>query len=550
MANVDKVCYLNLPPNSLLVGSLLAAMDALPAKMQKAPPAQWIATIRSLTSKGVKQAEIDDCEILDWLKGTPMKSLDREEVRRQIAARQVTIKEVTLGSPAFSGFSHKKLDDNSIYRELLYVANSERANMEDRIEELEWELEQYAFEPERLAAESDRVMALEVERAALIRDAPKAYDFSRSHFETQVKKHGKNLLAHGRELISGSNYLIEEVQSDWAQKGRRADWRGISRGPFVTETKAWAGLVARRMIQRAALNEQVRRVFWIRGSMSNGGTMSQPSPLDDFYLKTMPSIIDKALAGTGEKSRLATLTVGTTSIANVPCFDMTDKVRERLSRSQPLYSLAGVLRHAPAISAQEQAHMTHRARHMIGSVRHVRLVASLYDLHSMRQISGSYLNGVIQVALNARNPRLAMDHECFHFAQDRLLSRAEREIVERAFEPGGRLNQVVQDKLVRRGEVAAALQCSSSAKEASAHGFSLWAANELDLNEVPPVRGLFEQVRILMQDTLAWLRSMVQSEGCKNVEDVFRALDAGDMAQRAQVRDDRARARSAQVLGA
>lgn len=543
MDKTDKICYLNLPPNSLLVGGLLAAIDALPAKMQKAPPAQWISTIKSFTSKGVKQAEIDDCEILDWLSHNPIKSLEREDVRRQVASRQITIKEITLGTPGFQGFSHKQLVADSIYRELLYVANSERANMEDRIEELEWELEQYAFEPERIATESDRVMSLEVERATLMREAPKAYDFNRSHFETQVKRHGKNLLAHGRELIAGSKYLIEEVQSDWAQKGRRADWKGISRGPFVTETKLWAGLVARRMIQRAALNPQIQQVFWIRGSMSNGGTKSAPSPLDDFYLKTMVSIVDKALAGTGEKSRLETLRLGGVAIADVPCFDMTDKVRERLSQSQPLYSLAGVLRHAPALGPAEQVQILHRARHLIGSVRHVRLVANLYDLHSMRQISGSYMNGMIQVALNARNPRMAMDHECFHFAQERLLSRAEREIVGHEFVPGSRLNRVVQDKLVQRGEVAAALQCAGSAQEAAAHGFSLWAANELDLNEIPPVRGLFEQVRVLMQDALAWLRAMVQVEGCKTAEDVFRAFDTGEVARRTAQSADPVRTR-------
>lgn len=53
--------------------------------------------------------------------------------------------------------------------------------------------------------------------------------------------------------------------------------------------------------------------------MSNGGIRSEPSPLDDFYLKTVPSIMDKALAGTGEKSRLETLHIGELAIADVPC---------------------------------------------------------------------------------------------------------------------------------------------------------------------------------------------------------------------------------------
>ncbi len=380
-------------------------------------------------------------------------------------------------------------------------------------------------------------MELEFERASLMREKPKAYDFNWSHFEAQTKRHGRNLLAHGRELVAGPTYLIEEVQSDWGQQGRRKDWVGIARAPFVTDTKLWAGLVARRMIQRAAVNPEIRQVFWIRGSMSNGGQSSKPSPLDDFYLKTVPSIIDKALAGTGEKSRLETLRLGGVAIADVPCFDMTDKVRERLVQSQPLYSLSGTFDSPNKMSLADRTRILQRARHLIGSVRHVRLVAHLYDLHTMRQVSGSYMNGVIQIALSAKQPTMAMDHECFHFAHERLLSAAEREIVERDFAPGARLNRVVHDTLMRRGDVGAAAQCSS-ATEAAAHGFALWASGALDLDATGPVQGIFAQIRVVMQDVLAWVRGLAQNDGCKSVEDVFRVLDDGTMAERVADRND------------
>ena len=109
MAKSDSVCYLNLPPSSCyLMGNLSAAIDALPPKMQKAPPAQWLATVKSLVSKGVKQAEIDDCDIVPWLSAHTGRSLERQQIKEYIASHQVTIKEVTLGTPRFSSFSHAR----------------------------------------------------------------------------------------------------------------------------------------------------------------------------------------------------------------------------------------------------------------------------------------------------------------------------------------------------------------------------------------------------------------------------------------------------------
>ncbi len=129
MTKNDSICYLNLPPNTLLIGNLGGAIESLPAKMQKAPPAQWINTIKSLVSKGVKQAEIDDCDVLTWLGANPAKSLERAQIQSYIASHQVTIKEVVLGQPRFQSHSHASMDQSATYREILFIANSERANI-------------------------------------------------------------------------------------------------------------------------------------------------------------------------------------------------------------------------------------------------------------------------------------------------------------------------------------------------------------------------------------------------------------------------------------
>lgn len=346
----DLVTYLNKPGGQqLLQGALAAALQALPAKLQRQPAAQWVSTIKALVQKGVKQAEIDDCEVLVWLAGQKG-SLAREQVIEHVQRRQVTVKEVVLGQPKFSGYSHMRYfpAGQAQYKEILFIANSERANIEDRLEELDYQMEAFALDMEMLSLEPDRLFQLEAERRALMTQVDKAYEFAAHHFSSAVNgKHGKNLLAHGREIVAGDLYFISEIQSDWGQKGRRNDWKGIPKGPFVTDTSLWAGLVLKRMLQRAALNPQVKRVCWIRGSMRNGGVQVMEDNLDEFYLKTVGGIADRLIAGTGQKCRLQNLTMGTLTLPDVPTLDMTPEVRELLSGPLQLYSHAPVRKPEP-----------------------------------------------------------------------------------------------------------------------------------------------------------------------------------------------------------
>ena len=108
--------------------------------------------------------------------------------------------------------------------------------------------------------------------------------FRSSHFDEP------NILAHirfnERTDADGKRVLfIEEIQSDWAQKGRKvgfsnkpathpAGWAetndarstgaGIPSAPFVTKTESWAMLAFKRMIRYAAENG-FDRIAWTTG---------------------------------------------------------------------------------------------------------------------------------------------------------------------------------------------------------------------------------------------------------------------------------------------
>jgi hypothetical protein len=546
----DLVRYLNAGASSSMAGALLQAIEALPAKLQKQPAAQWIATVKALVSKGVKQAEIDDCDVLTWL-ATEGGSIARAQVVDHIRSRQITIKEVVLGAPKYRGYSHAEMaGPGASYCEILFIANSEKANIEDRMEEIEYEIEQFNFNLELLSTEPQRIFALEAERKKLMLDAPKAHDFKNHHFSSSIEgKHGKNLIAHGRELVAGNLYLIEEIQSDWGQKGRKADWNGVPRGPFVTDTKLWAGLVGRRMLQRAALNPAIERFSWIRGSMRNGGRIVAQDKLDDFYLKTVAGIFDKVVGKAGGKSRLANLTLGTTVLADVPTIDMTPEVRAAiLAQPMPLYSHAPVRAHRRSVTDIERAVLLARGAHMLGSIKHVRLVDRLWDIASGRGVAGRTVCRLAQVSLNALDPREALDHECFHFASEYLMGARDRAIVDAAFATGSVLQRRVRDELARRGQPQAAAQCANP-QEAAAHAFSLWSRGGLDVSDQAQVHGLFQELRSVLLDAVAWFRRVVCDQQCSSVQDVFLRLNNGEYGQEYLANTEEVLHRHGEVLG-
>ncbi len=535
MSERHIVNYLNKHPSVLMHGALLNALEALPAKVQNAPASQWVATIKSMQSKGVKLLEIEDSAILKFLESRGKQTLAREELIQKVQDLQVTVKEVQLAKPQFSSFSHGGKLEGARYRELLYVANSQRDNIQDRIDAIEWEMEDLNFDMARLSADPMAALRLADERARLLVDSAKAHTFEAHHFSSDAQAMGeKNVIAHARESIIGDLYLIEEVQSDWAQKGRKQDWANIPKGPFVTDTKAWAGLVVRRMLQRAASLPEVKRVAWIRGWTRNGW-VNPPAPgvrpsdgLDEFYMKTVRSVVDKAIAGGGGKSALTTLRIGEKVLPEMPCFEMTPAVREQLKASQPVYSYANVVASGQGVGADDMRLVLKRCNHLLGSDKHVYFAKRLYDISTMREVAGSYMNKVIQISMRAQDPVMAMDHECFHFAWDVMLNRREREVVQRDFAPGSEMNRKVIRALSRAGNHDAARQCVHSAEEAAAHGFAMWSSNRLNFGpDAPESEGIFASMKRTIADVCVWLGAYINQEKCVTAEDVFERFGSG-----------------------
>lgn len=535
---VDAISYLNGSKVSPMSGSLDAALSTLPVKMVRAPAKEWEAALKGLVSRGlVKQPEIDDSEILSWFALQPSGPIEREAVMSAARSRRITIKEVALGRPQYEGFSHMAMAPaGARYRETLYLANAELDNVEDRLEEIDWEMEQYNFDIMRLSENPEGLFALAAERKQLMLKKPVSHEFSWVHFHSQDKARlGKNLIAHSREMTWGGSFLVSEIQSDWGQRGRMNDWESIPRGPFVTDTKLWAGLVMRRLMQRAALDPAVERFYWIRGSMRNGGRQVTKDNLDEFYLKTIGGIVDRVLAPAKQKCRLETLRIGETAFADVPCFDMTPEVRERLKKVLPLYSLSQLLPKPRALDEQAVQNMLKAAKNMTGSAKSIRLVDHLYDVALGREVAGSYVNGLVQASLCARDLPEVLNHECFHFGMDKLFTQTERQMIKRAFAPGTELNNRVKDALLRANDRSAWLQCSDP-EEAAAYGFAFWSEGKLAL-EPSPVKTLFQEMRVLVGDVMAWFRKTAMEEKVTTPKELFEAFSNGEYAQYAPARE-------------
>lgn len=267
MSSADLVTYLTGESSSPLFSKLLQALRE--SKQGRASAAQWLATLKALTQKGVKTIELEESGALAWLETLePKQVLPREDVLTEIGRRYYTIKEVVLGQPKYPQYAQP----GGTYREYLYIANSERANLEDEVERVEFEMEQLNYDPTPIFEDPGIVTRLEARLKALRSKVDTAIEFASAHFNERIQgKHGKNLLVHVRASVHGDTYFIEEVQSDWAQVGRRKNWQGVPRGPLVTSTEAWAGMVLRRHMQIAAGMPHIKRMAWITESMRNGG---------------------------------------------------------------------------------------------------------------------------------------------------------------------------------------------------------------------------------------------------------------------------------------
>jgi hypothetical protein len=229
----DRYCYLNARHTLETVG---AAGDAgffsklhqllVNGNQGKAPPKQWAAMIKALQTKGVKRSELEDSKILEQLEASMEKSLTKEQVAGLVLSGLPTVKELELAKPRYPTWRHP----GGTYKELLFVLNSQRDNVQDELSELEYRLEamQYdaadlAFSLEALMDDPELPARMQAQMKALRELLPKAWDYAASHFRDVLDGTvDKNIMAHARFTERESLFFVEEIQSDWAQAGGKA----------------------------------------------------------------------------------------------------------------------------------------------------------------------------------------------------------------------------------------------------------------------------------------------------------------------------------------
>ncbi|MDF8359443.1 hypothetical protein [Achromobacter anxifer] len=535
-------------------------ISELEKAQRRAPAGQWLSFIKGLTTKGVKGAEIAESGVIQHLEslvGTDAKDpITREDLVQWLLSHTPTVKEMDLLQSQYKAYSQPRYPAD-VYRESLYLLNSERDNVDDRIADIRFELEELDFDLEALHADPLRAINLHNELNSLKVRREYANGVRFGHWSSvkddATGEQVSNMVAHARVSMRGDLFFIEEIQSDWAQRGRLSEWRTIPEGPWVTNTESWAGLILRRQIQRAAQGGH-NRIAWITGSMRNGGDGARQSRdgLDDFYLKILPKIADKLISGTGMKTRMIQLDLGGRQV-EVPGFDINDAVREKMSAAQPLYS-------RDIVPAQDPVKMNHElyasltralqsAEEMLGSSVQIRLAAKVFDAATGEQVAGSQLGHLIQVSLSGRDPVLALSHEVWHYAHEHLLDVIDQASVDAAFAPGSRLNDRVRETLVRIKAAPGALQQCDDSKEAAAHGFALWKAGQLTLSDAEAAKSeplgddiidrtagrLFRAVEAAFERMTSWVRRVLgespTSKAESRVGELFTKLREGMMKQ-------------------
>lgn len=595
----DHYCYLNRAPAgaepgfaSKLVQLLLAAGQA------KAPPAQWAQMIKALPQKGLKAAELEDSGILARLGVSQEKTLTREEVAQMASHGLPTIKEIQLSRPQYRDWAHA----GGAYKELLYVLNSARDNVDDEILEIEQQMQDLQLDASSLAMDLGVLMddpdlpdRMQKRLVALHEARPVSWTYQNMpHFKDKLAPEDKNVMAHARITERGKLFFVEEIQSDWAQgigrqlrdavktevtnfvaakigrsafgrpevvellRGEKVEIDGISfdpkdpellaaaeagkqaaaeaqrssgrnydHVPYVNSTEAWAGLVLRRLLQRAAADPQVEQFAWITQSMRNGGRTGGGESLDQFYKTILPKLADRLLKPAGGKVEMGQVTLGGATY-DVPQIKITPAIREALRGPMPLYSLSPVW--AGARNGKDEVNrVLGECERMMGSSRHVRVLDKLVDIATGRQVAGKYVNSGIVLSARATSLDRAAHHETYHFAEDMMLTEAERAVMARAFGVGQPLALRTRHALIELGEIDAAMQCNDPG-ECAAHAFALWSDGRLEIEEPAP-RTIFEGVRAVFRDLGRWLRATVSGSALQTPDSIFKSLASGELAE-------------------
>jgi hypothetical protein len=518
-------------------------------KQERAGVDQWTGIIKGLSQKGVKAAEIADSAVLEYLAThSNTVKVEKAALLGQIARRLPRIKRVELASPSFEGYTNIPAGK---YSERLYILSSEAMSADDALEDLQYRIEDLGFNPGPLISDPGIVDRLEFEMKTLRAQRPEMFDFADHHFSSKVKAHGKNLLAHARVTQHNGLFFVEEIQSDWAQQGRRSDWdAGYPQAPLVTVTEQWAGVVLRDLLHSAATDPSCKQFAWINSNMRNGWQRSSENEGDDlatFYATIIRKMAEKTIEKAG--GRVLPTTVPTKhGPQTVLGFEMTDSVRDALKLSLPMYSRDELLprgtrldleRPEDPVRLKERALIVQNFDRMLGSSHTIRFVNHVYDWSQGIETAGKYFNRGIELSLNAKNLTRASSHEAWHFAEECFLLPDEKRKMRLAFTFGSELSHKTIEALHRLGSSDAAKQCLDPS-ECAAHAFSLWREGSLSVDDEPQTT--FGRVSKALDDIGDWLSEKVFGTKVSSVQDLFTAMNLGVLAQREDMAKEAAEA--------
>jgi hypothetical protein len=550
------------------------------SSQKKATPQQWMGLIRSFTQKGVKAQELEASNITPYFESMPaQRVLTKSELIQHTLENLPDIKKVMLATPRFQWHSNFASTPGAHYGERLYVLSSSKMQAEDRLYDLQFQMQELGFDPSPLMENPYLIDDFEKEIRFLKSEHSRLPDFSSHHFTSEMGAHGKNLMAHARVSINNGLFFVEEIQSDWAQRGRRNNWASIPKAPYVTSTESWAGLVLRDLLLEAALDKNVTRVAWIHWGIKNGGgryqsiatpqatevagavaggeavgANLQPTPEqiqqqegNTFYGSVIPKMAQKLLGKTGEvgvqhiEIMVNNRNNNTDEPHSIPVlgFLMTDEVRANLLKEQPMYSHASTFPQSIERSMTqeaEKASIVAMCTKMLGSPRNILFVERLYDYTTGNHAAGEYFNKTIKLSLRAKDMTAAAYHEAWHFASENFLTPAERREVRLSFDLGSQLAQRTCATLKVLGEHEAAEQARINPEECAAHAFSLWSRDLMTVETAP--RNIFEAALKSIVDLKDWVSQKVFGLEVNHVEDLFEAMEQGVLAQRTLVNQE------------
>lgn len=467
-------------------------------KQEKLQALQWVNVIKGFTQKGVKTREIEDSGVIVWLTEQDKKQVSKAEVADFVSFALPSIKECRLSGRevAYKTYSYATHAPLQNYFESLFYFPTVVEDLSDRIAELDESISALNFDFEKLADDPDLVFRLDDKRQALLdrQNNPESHlPTISTHFSSRLKEicpDARADFAHMRWSMmeeDGKKILfVHEFQSDWAQRGRRANWTGeYKTAPLVTETESWTTFLIRRAMS-IAIEEGCDELTWINGpEMSNGGRIPGPEGLKEFYQRIVPSCAKKAAKGMEADLYLRPANVIDREDIQLAFMPITKKMNEEFSPRIPVYSYASTVGQSSydhSLAERLKRVLQLRTKTVLGEedLLKVRIAREVLQAHDCRRPAGALIGKVAHIAFNAKDPIAALDHEAFHFAMKYQFRTKEREEVLSAFVPGSPLLTRTIQLLTAKKEFDAVVQASKDPEEAAAHAYALWRVGKMN----------------------------------------------------------------------